>query len=132
MDDLHVAIAAFLRSQRPAAARATPEPPVPSMRRTRVFACRFCAARVWEGEHGAAFHFEELWEAVSCAACHGERLRLEVQAERGSLLQQAWHRAAVVRPRCKRCGAVIDAGTKQHTIAELRAIRECADCFMPA
>lgn len=83
MDDLHAAIARFLRSQRPAAARAATEPPAPRVRSERVFVCRFCAARVGEGERDAAFHFNELWEAVSCAACHRERLRLEVQAERG-------------------------------------------------
>ena len=132
MEELHAAIAAFLRSQRPAVTRATPEPPAPRVRSERVFACRFCAARVGEGEHGAAFHFDELWEAVSCAACHRERLRLEVQAERGALLRQAWHRAAMVRPRCRMCGEVIDAGHEGYAVADLRAVRVCADCIVPS
>jgi len=133
MDDLHAAIACFLRAQRPAAARATPEPPVPAMRRQRAFACRFCGGRVWEDEHGELFHFNELWEAVSCAACHRDRLRLEARpGGAGAVLRQVWQYAPVVRPRCKRCGEVIDAGTKQHTIEELRAVRECAACHVPS
>jgi hypothetical protein len=132
MDDLHTSIAAFLRSQRAAAARAAADLPVPSMRRQRAFACRFCAARVWEGEHGDAFHFNELWEAVSCAACHRERLRLEVQAERGTLLRQAWHRAAMVKPRCRKCGQLIgDGGVTGYDVEKLRAKRACADCYTP-
>lgn len=133
MDGLHAAIAAFLRSQRPAPPSDAPKPPAPRVRRERVFACRFCAARVWEGEHGAAFHFAELWEAVSCEACHRERVRLEAHPGGvGTVLRQSWHRAAVVRPRCRKCGEVIDAGDARHTIAELRAVRECADCYMPS
>ncbi len=132
MEGRHVAIAAFLRTQRPASAGAIPEPPMPHVHTERMFACRFCADRVQEGEHGEMFHFNELWEAVSCAVCHRERLRLEAQAERGALLHQAWHRAVVVRPRCKRCGEIIgDGGATGYDIEELRAKRTCADCYMP-
>ena len=132
MEDLHAAIARFLRSQRPAAALAATDPPAKPTCRQRAFACRFCDGRVREGEHGAAFHFDELWEAVSCAACYRERLRLEVQAERGALLRQAWHRAAMVRPRCRMCGEVIDAGHEGYAVADLRAVRVCADCIVPS
>ncbi len=133
MDDLHAAIARFLRSQRPAPPPVVPKLPAPRVRRERVFACRFCAARVWEGEHGEAFHFEELWEAVSCAACHRARLRLEAPPGGvGALLRQAWHRAAMVRPRCRKCGQVIrDGGATGHDVEELRAVRECADGYTP-
>jgi uncharacterized protein with PIN domain len=130
VDEMHAAIAAFLRSQRPAAATATPET---SMRQQRVFACRFCAARVWEGEHGETFHFEELWEAVSCAACHRGRLRQEAKAGgAGGLLRQAWHQASGVAPRCRKCSAVIrDGGATGYDVEELRAARVCADCYTP-
>lgn len=133
MDELHNAIAAFLRSQRPAAARATPESSVSAMRRQRVFACRFCAARVWEGEHGEVFHFTELWEAVSCEACHRGRLRQEAKAGgAGGLLRQAWHQASGVAPRCRKCGEVIRDGGARYAVEQLRAVRECADCHAPS
>ncbi len=133
MDDLHAAIARFLRSQRPATAKVTPEPPVPSVARQRAFVCRFCAARVWEDEHGAAFHFTELWEAVSCEACHRGRLRQEAKAGgAGGLLRQAWHQASGVAPRCRKCGKVIrDGGATGYDVAKLRAERACADCYSP-
>lgn len=133
MDDLHAAIARFLRAQRPAPPPVASGPRVPRVRRERVFACRFCAAQVWEGEHGAAFHFRELWEAVSCAACHRERLRQEAQSGGPwSLLRQAWHQASGVASRCRKCGQVIrDGGVTGYDVAKLRAARVCADCYTP-
>ncbi len=132
MEDLHVAIAAFLRTQRPATAGATPDPRASQLLGPQHFMCRFCGRRVVTGTHGEHFHFTELWEARSCAASHRERLRLEALAERGALLYQSWHRAAAVPPRCRKCGRVIsDGGALGYDVEELRAERACADCYTP-
>jgi hypothetical protein len=132
MDALHAAIATFPRSQHPTPPLAASGPRVPQPAGPGHFVCRFCRLRVVDGQHGEDFHFRELWEAVSCAACHRERLRPEARAGgAGGLLRQAWHSAGVIRPRCRRCGEVIDDGNEHVGFEELQAARECADCHPP-
>ncbi len=132
MEDLHAAIATFLRSQRPAIVGATSPTRASALTPRRWFACRFCRRRVWESDHGEGFHFAELWETVSCAACHRARLADEAAAGGAwALLRQSWHRAARVIPRCKHCGKAIADGDDLYEVEQLRAVRECAVCHIP-
>lgn len=132
MDELHDAIAAYLRQQHPTRNAASDLPPIPPSTEPRTFACRFCAVRVEEGKHGDSFHFIELWDAVSCAGCHQKRLAQEAAAGGpGALPRQGWHHASAIVPRCKRCGEAIRDGGGRFDIAKLRAERVCAEHHGP-
>lgn len=130
MEELHAAIAAFLRKQRPARPRPDQESaPAPPHTPAASFQCRFCARRVQVGdEGGAGFHFSELWEAVSCASCHRERLDEEATRGATGALRQAWHKASDINPRCQFCGERIRSISGSPEETRLRQARVCEEC----
>lgn len=132
MEELHAAIAAHLRRQRPA----TPPPaqeaapaPTPPHTPAASFQCRFCARRVRVGDEGGiGFHFNELWEAVSCASCHRERLAQESTRGFAGGLRQDWYQAAEIHPRCQYCGERIWPTVDIPDATRLCQSRICAAC----
>lgn len=132
MEELHAAIAAFLRAQRPPRPRppdAALAAPGPQQTPAASFQCRFCARRVGLGdEDGGGFHFNELWEAVSCATCHRVRLNQEAALGSTGTHRQDWYKASEINPRCQFCGQRIGSTCGSPEELRPRQVRVCAAC----
>jgi len=129
VDDLHAAIAAHLRRQRPPGPPGAPPHPLPPQAPDSSFTCRFCTRRIRQGDAAdSGFHFAELWAAVSCASCHRERL--DQEAERGGpwTLLQGWYSASQVKPHCQHCGKTLWTITDSADERRQRAARICGKC----
>jgi cyanophycinase-like exopeptidase len=120
MDELHAAIAAYLREEC--------QRDIVKHAEGRTFFCRFCGEPYCTG--GDDFHLNELIAAGACLDCHRTRLRREAQIGGTSVAQRAY--TAEVVPHCRACGEPITDEDGPFALADMQLRRQCATHYYRA